>query len=157
MSTRKLMGRTHCTLAFSFLILIIPAIGQIRSGIITGSVEDSSGATVTDANVTVTDTGTNISYSTKTTQSGFYTVPGLAPGTYSVFISQLGFETYTENGIHLDPGQTVSVKSPYAAEYLAAYSGGRLKAQKTIRFALGPSIKVSGPIFDSEVFYVQKS
>jgi hypothetical protein len=54
MSTRKLIGRTHCTLAFSFLILIIPAIGQARSGTITGSVEDSSGATVTDANVTVT-------------------------------------------------------------------------------------------------------
>jgi hypothetical protein len=102
MSTRKLMGRTHCTLAFSFFILIIPAIGQVRSGTINGSVEDSSGATVTDANVTVTDTGTNISY-------------------------------------------------------FAAYSSGRLKAQKTIRFALGPSIKVSGPIFDSEVCYVQKS
>jgi Carboxypeptidase regulatory-like domain len=131
MSTRKLMGRTHCTLAFSFLIRIIPAIGQARSRTITGSVEDSSGATVTDANVTVTDTGTNISYSTKTTQSGLYTVPYLAPGTYSVSISQLGFVTYTAN-----------LKPPYAAKYFAAYSGGRLKAQKTIRFALGPSIKV---------------
>lgn len=142
MSIRKLMGRTHCTLGSSFLILIIPVIGQVRSWTSTGSVEDSSGATVTDANVTVTDPGTNISHSTKITQSGFYTVPYLAPETYSVSISQLGFETYTENGIHLHPAQTVSVKSPYAAKYFAASSGGRLKAQKTIRFALGPSIKV---------------
>jgi hypothetical protein len=131
MSIRKLMGRTHCTLGSSFLILIIPVIGQVRSWTSTGSVEDSSGATVTDANVTVTDPGTNISYSTKITQSGFYTVPYLAPETYSVSISQLGFATYTAN-----------LKRPYAAKCFAAYSGGRLTAQKTIRFALGPSIKV---------------
>ncbi len=156
MSTRKLMGRTHCTLVFSFLILIIPAIGQVRSGIITGSVEDSSGATLTDANVTVTDTGTNISYSTKTTQS----------------VNANGGTTAQDNSNRLDGiagaltlvGEDVSfvqpgsnLKPPYAAKYFAVYSGGRLKAKKTIRFALGPSIKVAGPIFDSEVCYVQKS
>src|ERR1700733_3730075 len=50
---------------------------QIRSGTITGSALDTTGAAITDADVTVTNTGTNVSYNTKTNQAGLFTVPYL--------------------------------------------------------------------------------
>jgi hypothetical protein len=78
---------------------------QVRSGTITGTVTDSSGAVVADAQVTVVDTDTNESYSTKTTSAGTYTVPYLATGNYSVTIVKAGFEKNTEAGLHLDPSQ----------------------------------------------------
>lgn len=92
------------------LLLIAPCIGaQIRSGTITGSVTDPSGATVADAQVTVKNTGTNEASSTKTAQTGSFTVPYLETGTYTVTVVKAGFETYTETGLHLDPSQTARV------------------------------------------------
>src|SRR5271156_3680996 len=82
---------------------------QIRSGTITGSAQDPSGAVITDAEVTVTNTATNVSYTTKTNQAGLFTVPYLEDGTYSVVVAKAGFETFTENSVHLDPSETARV------------------------------------------------
>ena len=82
---------------------------QIRSGTITGSAQDATGAVITDAVVTVTNTATNVSYTTKTNQAGLFTVPYLEDGTYSVVVTKAGFETFTENNVHLDPSQTARV------------------------------------------------
>lgn len=43
---------------------------QVRSATIPGTVTDAGGAMVVDAQVTVTDTATNESHSTKTMRSG---------------------------------------------------------------------------------------
>src|SRR5713226_9667411 len=89
------------------LFSLAPAVyAQIRSGTITGTVEDQSGAVIADADVVVTETGTNITYPAKTTQAGLYTVPYLATGTYSVSITKTGFESYQATGIHLDSSET---------------------------------------------------
>jgi hypothetical protein len=82
---------------------------QVRSATITGTVTDASGAVVPDAQVTVTDTATNESVSTKTTSSGTYTVPYLATDTYNVTIMKSGFQKFTEAGLHLDPAQVGKV------------------------------------------------
>jgi hypothetical protein len=82
---------------------------QIRSGTITGSALDTTGAAITDADVTVTNTGTNVSYNTKTNQAGLFTVPYLEDGTYSVSVTKAGFETFAEDNVHLDPSQTARV------------------------------------------------
>jgi hypothetical protein len=97
-----------CTLLCSLLI----ASGlhaQIRSATITGSVKDSTGALVPDAKVVVTNTGTNAGYTATTAQSGAFTIPYLEAGTYSVSIVKPGFDTYIENGVHLESSQTVRV------------------------------------------------
>jgi hypothetical protein len=98
--------------AAAFLCLtLLTATGnaQIRSGTITGSAQDASGAVVTDADVTVTNTATNVSYATKTNQAGLFTVPYLEDGTYSVAVTKAGFETFTETSVHLDPSETARV------------------------------------------------
>jgi hypothetical protein len=90
---------------------LITAIGnaQIRSGTITGSAQDSSGAAIVDADVTVTNSATNVSYTTKTNGAGLFTVPYLEDGTYSVAVTKAGFETFAEDGVHLDPAATARV------------------------------------------------
>lgn len=66
---------------------------QDTTATILGSVSDPSGAAVGNADVTVTNTQTNIAVDTKTTESGAYTVPNLIPGTYSITIKVQGFQT----------------------------------------------------------------
>ena len=64
---------------------------------------------MTDADVTVTNTATNVSYTAKTNQAGLFTVPYLEDGTYSVAVTKAGFETFTETDVHLDPSATARV------------------------------------------------
>lgn len=49
-----------------------------------GVVTDESGAAVTDAHVTAKNQATGVSRDTQTNPSGFYSIPGLPPGTYTV-------------------------------------------------------------------------
>ena len=79
---------------------------QIRSGTITGTVTDPTGAIVIGAKVAVTDSETHESYATTTTRTGDYTVPYLETGTYSVTISKAGFKQFVVQSLHLDPAQT---------------------------------------------------
>ena len=70
-------------------------------GTILGTVTDSSGAVVADADVTVTNVATNVAHSTKTTGSGDYTVPFLAPGSYKVAVEAKGFQKGVVDNITL--------------------------------------------------------
>jgi trimeric autotransporter adhesin len=91
------------------LLFAATASAQIRSGTITGSVLDSSGAVVADADVTVINTGTNVSYKTKSLDTGQYTVPYLEAGTYNVEILRPGFKQYRHTGLALTTGQVVRI------------------------------------------------
>src|SRR5262245_17461313 len=83
--------------------------GQIRSGTITGSVTDATGAVVADAEVTLVQQETNITQKSKTTDSGQFTFPYLAAGGYTVTISHPGFVTFKETGLNVATAQTVRV------------------------------------------------
>ena len=85
-----------CTL-LCFSLLIVPVGAQIRSGTITGTVTDPSGALVADATVVVTNAGTNVASSTKTTTAGDYTVPYLEAGTYTISVTKAGFASKPSN------------------------------------------------------------
>src|SRR5882762_523395 len=97
-----------CTL-LCFSPLIVPVGAQIRSGTITGTVTDPSGALVVDATVVVTNAGTNVASTTKTTTAGDYTVPYLEAGTYTVSITKAGFETFEATGVRIESSQTARV------------------------------------------------
>ncbi len=85
------------------------AFAQIRSGTVTGAVVDPSNSAVPDAQVTITNTGTNIANSTRTTQGGIYTLPYLETGTYSISIVKAGFETFQANSVNIESSQTTRV------------------------------------------------
>ena len=83
---------------------------QIRSATITGSIVDPSGAAVANAEVVVTNTGTNAAYKTKSTEAGQFTVPYLEAGSYTVEVNVPGFMPYRETELKVSTDQTVRVE-----------------------------------------------
>jgi hypothetical protein len=70
-----------------------PARGQETRGTILGTVTDSSGATIPNARVTVTNLGTGVAAPSTTNTEGAYAVPFLIPGTYNVKVEHDGFKS----------------------------------------------------------------
>ena len=69
-----------------------PSAGQAVNATLLGTVTDSSGATVGNAKVTITETNTSITHTSQTNESGNYVFPDLPPGTYTVTAEQTGFK-----------------------------------------------------------------
>ena len=89
---------------FAALILTVPGAGaQLLQGTIDGNVMDSSQAAIADATVTARDRQTNFSRETKTNSVGGYSLSGLPPGTYTITVSSVGFQSYVETDIAVRP------------------------------------------------------
>jgi Carboxypeptidase regulatory-like domain/TonB-dependent Receptor Plug Domain len=84
------------------LSLSVIALGQVTTGTILGTVHDSTGAVVPDANVTITDTGKGTVSTYKTDANGEYNAPFLIPGTYDVAVQKGGFKQDISNNVVLD-------------------------------------------------------
>src|ERR1700679_2595716 len=82
---------------------------QLQAGRIGGIVTDPQHAVVPGAEVTVTNTGTNIAQTIKTDASGTYLVSPLDRGSYTVSVSSPGFQPLIRNGIELTVGQSADV------------------------------------------------
>jgi len=76
-----------------------------QSAQITGSVRDSSGASIVGAAVSVTNVGTGIKRDTLSNEAGYYAVPLLPPGRYEVAVQKTGFKPVTEKGLTLQVQQ----------------------------------------------------
>src|SRR4051794_6079891 len=79
--------------------IISPSYSQTLYGSLVGTVQDPSGATIPNATVTITNTGTGQTIDTKTDQAGRFDVLNLLPGTYELKVTGAGFRTYTKTGI----------------------------------------------------------
>jgi hypothetical protein len=71
---------------------------------ISGTVVDPQGAVVPGAKVTATNSATGVQRSVNTTSTGNYTIPNLAPGTYSVKVEAKGFASGGTENIALKLG-----------------------------------------------------
>lgn len=97
--------RPRSVQSFSFLIFLALALsvyGQEVRATITGTVSDPGGAPVPGALVTATNTATNASVATRTTDSGNYVTPFLAPGNYVLTVEQSGFKKFIREAIELE-------------------------------------------------------
>jgi len=72
------------------IAITLPASAQYRASL-QGTVTDPQGGVVPDATVTLTSKETNIAKTVTTVSSGVYTLPGLAPGRYSLTVEKSGF------------------------------------------------------------------
>jgi hypothetical protein len=72
------------------------------TGMIVGTVSDSSGAAVPGATVTVTNIATNISQTIQTEPNGEYVAAMLNVGTYAVAVEKAGFKRFVQTGIKVD-------------------------------------------------------
>jgi hypothetical protein len=81
----------------------------VNTAEISGQVTDSTGAAVPNASVTATQTETQLTRTTLTGADGSYVLPNLPVGPYTLQVTAGGFATYSQNGIVLAVGATVSV------------------------------------------------
>lgn len=91
----------------SIVLLLTGTLAFCQTGEITGRISDPNGASVAGANVVVTETATGIKHETKTTDDGYYTVPSLAPSTYSISIAVQGYKPVVQQGIQLHVEQVL--------------------------------------------------
>jgi len=87
----------------------VPVSAQVTTGTILGTVKDNTGAVVTGATVTVTETGKGTSSTYTTDSSGSYTAPFLIPGTYELSVDVQGFRKYLRRGVVLQVNQRARV------------------------------------------------
>lgn len=76
---------------------------------VSGSVRDSSGAVLPDANIVLHDTATNLDRTTSTNSIGYYVIPQIQPGTYELRVSKNGFRTEVRPNLTLVVNQTATL------------------------------------------------
>jgi uncharacterized surface anchored protein len=76
-----------CAAAALVFVFQISVCAQAVNGTVVGTIKDASGAVVPDAQVTITETSTNVTRSVNTDANGYYSFPDLPPGTYSVKVA----------------------------------------------------------------------
>jgi hypothetical protein len=117
------------TLAIALLSLLALsaglAYGQAVSGNVAGTVVDSSGAAVANAEVTATNVATGLAITNKTNSTGEYRFDNLPIGNYKFTVKASGFRTTTELAeVVLNRTGTVNVSlSPGAATETVEVSG----------------------------------
>ncbi len=90
--------------------LISPhARGQAVSATLLGTVADSTGAAVPNANLQILENATAITHTGVTNESGNYTFPDLTPGTYSVNVEANGFKKETRASVDVVVNTTTRV------------------------------------------------
>src|ERR1700755_3424517 len=94
------------SIAITCLILLLVdgryAFAQVDTGSITGTVTDSSGAVVPDADVTLTNTDQGLTLQTKASSSGSYTFSPVKIGNYQIDVSAKGFAKTTQKAIKVN-------------------------------------------------------
>lgn len=95
---RKMMAAVLMLAAVAFQARV-PVSAQVLYGSLVGSVTDQSGSVVPGAKVTVVNRSTNLTRTVDADSTGNYAVPALTPGTYSVRVSQTGFQDAVTNDV----------------------------------------------------------
>ena len=89
---------------FSAILFAAIAWPQTSTTELSGAVYDSTGAVVVGAIVTTTNNGTGIALKQVTNNSGLYSFPSIAVGTYTLTVEMPGFKTAQRTGITLVVG-----------------------------------------------------
>src|SRR5438093_8051004 len=90
----------------SFMVLLVSAMtcGSVwaqATAQISGAVQDASGAVLPGVEVTATQTDTGVKRTTVTNETGYYVLPNLSLGAYSLEAVLPGFRTFVPSGIVL--------------------------------------------------------
>jgi len=98
--------------AFTLIYCAMPGVNlhaQVSGGTISGTVVDTSGRVIPNANISITNVATGIIRSVTTNRDGLYTAPNLLPGTYDLKFTATGFKTEVGSGIGLTVGASLVV------------------------------------------------
>lgn len=79
------------------------------TGSVSGTVRDSSGATIPNVQVIATEKATGVKTTVTTDAQGFYSFQALPIGTYDVEVSKTGFKSYAKNDLVLEVNDALTV------------------------------------------------
>jgi hypothetical protein len=85
------------------------ALAQVDRAVLEGTVMDSSGAVISGAEVRVVAVETGLEVERHTNSNGYYRVPALAVGRYTVTVSNPSFKTRVVGDVLLDVGETYTL------------------------------------------------
>jgi len=85
--------KTRLSVLLWLLLVSSSLLAQTFRGTILGSVTDPQGAVVAGAKVTAHNIDTGLERTTQTSADGSYSLPELPIGTYTVTVTQSGFQT----------------------------------------------------------------
>jgi hypothetical protein len=85
-------------------ISAVPSRAQVAGATLTGTITDSSGGQVPNAQVVIKDVSTGVERTVTTNKDGFYIAANLLPAEYQVTVTAQGFNTEIKNGIKLNVG-----------------------------------------------------
>ncbi len=88
-------------IALSALLALAAAFAQVNTGSLSGTVTDPSGASIANAQVTLTNTNTGISQTTTTSEAGTYLFTPLQAGQYRLQVEAAGFKKSERGSITL--------------------------------------------------------
>jgi outer membrane receptor protein involved in Fe transport len=96
--------RLRMILAALVILLATAVVAQTFRGTILGTVTDASGAVISGASVKIHNVNTGQDRATQTSADGSYAVSELQIGTYTVTVSQNGFQTSVTSDVTVDVG-----------------------------------------------------
>ncbi len=140
----------HVAYCFALLLGASAAYGQAGgTGSIQGTITDPSGAVVAGAPVTATNLATGVRTERKTTDAGFFVLPFLPAGEYSVTVTAAGFQSLTQPRVAVDAlavvGLDLKVQIGAASQSVTVEAAPSML--KTDDVALGGSIQNN--VYDS--------
>ncbi len=80
-----------------FFLFSPSAVAQVETGEVAGLVTDQSGAVVTNATITLTNTATNATRTAQASSNGTYRLTALEPGTYRLEVASPSFKPFSAN------------------------------------------------------------
>jgi hypothetical protein len=118
-----------------FCLCAVSTQAQQTLGSLNGTVLDPSGAAVSGATVTATDTDINVTRTAKTQSSGFFQIFNLPVGTYTVKAEHDGFDVTEEPGITVQEASArtvnISLKLGQRSESIEVTANPMLNATDT--------------------------
>ncbi len=81
-----------------------PALAQLDTGAIAGTILDPAGRVVAGARVSISGVDTGTVYSTVSSSTGYYTFPSVHTGRYDLSVAAAGFKTAIRHGVVVSVG-----------------------------------------------------
>ena len=92
-----------------FAMMAGPAAAQFDRSQLSGRVKDPEGAVVPGATVVAQNQTTQLNFTAVTDQTGFYTIPNLPPGKYTVSAELQGFKKAVQKDVPLDASASATL------------------------------------------------
>ncbi len=96
------------TISLAFALPNHTTLAQTGAGTVTGTIQDTTRASIAGASITITHTGTNVSRNVVSSSEGTFYFGALTPGPYALAVEKPGFKRWSGNLV-LQVGQTAVV------------------------------------------------